>query len=246
MLLKVLLGLTVLAECVCVPVFLKYYWPDRCKKSFIFKTIGAALFVLCGFLCIKISGNNTPYASLMMWGLVLGFFGDIFLHSLQNKSWHFVVGFLSFLAGHIVYIVAFWKAISKDPVFTWYELVVTFVLLAVMLVIMLKMGIFKGKEVLLVAFAVYGFILFTMLTKALRYAVGVVAHGTNDNMLGIALTVGLGAVLFTVSDVILGFTIPMGKTTRLVRNINIGTYFAAQILLGISILFVFSPYPLYG
>ena len=98
----------------------------------------------------------------------------------------------------------------------------------------------------MVAFAVYGFILFTMLTKALRYAVGVVAHGTNDNMLGIALTVGLGAVLFTVSDVILGFTIPMGKTTRLVRNINIGTYFAAQILLGISILFVFSPYPLYG
>lgn len=242
MLLKILLGLVVLAECVCVPVFLKYYWPDRCKKSFIYKTIGAALFVLCGFLCVKISGNNTPYASLMMWGLVFGFFGDIFLHSLQNKSWHFVVGFLSFLVGHIVYIVAFWKAISKSPVFTWYELVATFVLLAVMLAVMLKMGIFKGKEVLLVAFGIYGFILFTMLTKALRYSIGEIAYGTNDNMLGIALTMGLGAVLFTVSDVILGFTIPMGKTTRLVRNINIGTYFAAQILLGISILFVFSPY----
>ncbi len=249
MLLKVLLGLTVLAECVCVPVFLKYYWPDRCKKSFIYKAIGAALFVLCGFLCVKVSGNNTPYASLMMWGLVFGFFGDVFLHSLQNKSWHFVLGFLSFLAGHIVYIVAFWKAIKTtypgSPVFTWYELVATVALLALMLTIMLKMDIFKGKEILLVAFAAYGFILFTMLTKGLRYAIGEIAYGTNDNMLAVFLTVGLGAVLFTVSDVILGFTIPMGKTTRLVRNINIGTYFAAQILFGISILFVFSAYPLY-
>ncbi len=246
MFLKVLLGLTVLAECVCVPVFLKYYWPDRCKKSFVYKTIGAALFVLCGFLCVKISGNNTPYASLMMWGLVFGFFGDIFLHSLQNKSWHFVVGFLSFLVGHIVYIVAFWKAISKDPFFTWYEILITVILLVVMIGIMLIKGIFKGKEILIAPFAVYGIILFTMLTKALRYAIGEIAYGTNDHMLGIALTVGLGAVLFTVSDIILGFTIPMGKTTRLVRNINIGTYFAAQILFGISILFVFSPYPLYG
>ncbi len=250
MFLKVLLGLTVLAECVCVPVFLKYYWPDRCKKSFIYKTIGAALFVLCGFLCVKISGNNTPYASLMMWGLVFGFFGDIFLHSLQNKSWHFVVGFLSFLVGHIVYIVAFWKAIKTtypgSHVFEWYELLITFVLLALMLTIMLKMDIFKGKKVLLIAFGAYGFVLFTMFTKGLRYAIGEIAYGTNDHMLGIALTVGLGAILFTVSDAILGFTIPMGKTTRKLRIINIGTYFAAQILLALSILVVYSAYPLYG
>ncbi|MBR6567094.1 MAG: lysoplasmalogenase [Clostridia bacterium] len=249
MLLKILLGLTVLAEIAAVPVFLKYYWPGRSKKSFIWKIISASLFVLCGFLCVKISGNNTPYASLMMWGLVLGFFGDVFLHSLQNKSWHFVVGFLSFLVGHIVYIVAFWKAIKTtypgSPVFTWYELLATFVLLAVMLAIMLKMKIFEGKKPLLIAFCAYGFILFTMLTKGLRYAVGEIAYGTNDNMIPILLTVGLGAVLFTVSDIILGFTIPMGETSRAVRCVNIGTYFVAQILFAISILFVFSAYPLY-
>lgn len=249
MLLKILLGLTVLAEIAAVPVFLKYYWPGRSKKSFMWKIISASLFVLCGFLCVKISGNNTPYASLMMWGLVLGFFGDIFLHSVQNKTWHFVVGFLSFLVGHIVYIVAFWKAIKTtypgSPFFTWYELLATFALLAVMLTIMLKMNIFKGKKPLVVAFGAYGFILFTMLTKGLRYAIGEIVYGTNDNMLPIFLTVGLGAVLFTVSDIILGFTIPMGKTTRAVRCVNIVTYFIAQILFGVSILFVFSAYPLY-
>ncbi len=249
MLLKILLGITVLAECVTVPVFLKYYWPDRCKQSFIYKVVSAALFVLCGVLCMKISGNNTPYATLMVVGLILGFFGDIFLHSLQNNTVHFVIGFLSFLAGHIVYIVAFWKAIKTtypgSHVFEWYELLATVVLLTIMLTIMLKMGIFKGKEVLLVAFAAYGFILFTMLTKGLRYAIGEFAYGTNDNMIAVFLTVGLGAVLFTVSDVILGFTIPMGKTSRKLRIINIGTYFAAQILLALSILVVKSAYPLY-
>lgn len=249
MLFKILLGLTVLAECVAVPVFLKYYWPGRSKQSFILKVISAALFVLCGFLCVEISGNNTPYASLMMWGLVFGFFGDVFLHSVQNKFWHFAVGFLSFLIGHIVYIVAFWKAIKTtypgSPVFTWYELLATFALIAVMLAIMLKMKIFEGKKPLLIAFVAYGFILFTMLTKGLRYAIGEIVYGTNDNMLPIFLTVGLGAVFFTVSDIILGFTIPMGKTTRVVRCINIVTYFIAQILFGVSILFVFSAYPLY-
>ncbi len=250
MFLKILLGIVVLAECVTVPVFLKYYWPDRCKQSFIYKIISAALFVLCGFLCVKISGNNTPYASLMMWGLVLGFFGDVFLHSLQNKSWHFVLGFLSFLAGHIVYIVAFWKAIKTtypgSHVFEWYEILITVALLAVMLFIMVKAGIFRGKEALIAPFAIYGVILFTMLTKGLRYAVGEIAYGTNDNMLAVFLTVGLGAVLFTVSDVILGFTIPMGKTSRKLRIINIGTYFAAQILFALSILVVYSAYPLYS
>lgn len=250
MFLKVLLGITILAEFVTVPVFLKYYWPDRCKQSFIFKTVSAVLFVLCGFLCVKISGNNTPYASLIMAGLVLGLIGDIFLHSLQNKSWHFALGFISFLVGHIVYIVAFWKAIKTtypgSHVFEWYELLITAVLLAIMLTIMLKMDIFKGKKALIAPFAAYGFILFTMLTKGLRYSIGEIAYGTNDHMVAVFLTVGLGAILFTLSDVILGFTIPMGKTTRTVRIVNIGTYFAAQILLAVSILYVFSAYPLYG
>lgn len=249
MFLKVLLALAVAAEFITVPVFLKHYWPDRCKQSFIFKVISAALFVLCGFLCVKISGNNTPYANLIMIGLFLGFLGDIFLHSLSDNKIHFVIGFLSFLAGHVVYIVAFWKAVQStypgSHVYEWYELLLIVASLAIVLGIFLKIKIFKGKEMLIGPFIIYGAILFSMLYKALRYAIGEIAYGTNDHMFAVFVTVGIGGILFTASDVILGYTIPKGSTTRTLRIINIGTYFAAQILLALSILFVRSNYPLY-
>lgn len=249
MFLKILLALVVIAECVSVPFFLKYYWPDRCKQSFILKVVSAALFVLCGFLSMQISGNSTPYAKLIMIGLVLGFFGDVFLHSLSDNKIHFVIGFLSFFAGHFFYIAAFWKAIQKtwpgSHFIEWYELLVTVVFLGGLLAVFIKKGIFKGKSVLLVAFTVYGLVLTTMMTKAFRYAIGEIAYGTNDNMFAVFVCVAIGSLLFSISDAILGYTIPFGSTTRTLRIINIGTYFTAQILIALSILFVRSAYPLY-
>lgn len=245
MLLKILLGLTIIAECVSVPVFLKFYWPGRSKKSFTMKVVSAALFVLCGFLCVKISGNGTPYATLMMWGLFLGFLGDIFLHSLSDNKIHFAVGFLAFLAGHIVYIAAFGKAIANTypdaPFFAWYEIVLTVVSVIAFLGVFIKIGVFEGKTFFIGPFFAYGLILFSMLYKGLRYSIGEIAYGTNDHMFAVFMTVGFAGILFTASDIILGYTIPKGETSRMTRIVNIGTYFVAQILLALSILFVRSP-----
>ncbi len=249
MFLKILLALVVVAECVSVPLFLKYYWPDRCKQSFILKTVSAGLFVLCGYLSMQISGNNTPYAKLILIGLVLGFFGDVFLHSLSDNKIHFAIGFLSFFAGHFFYIAAFWKAIQKtypDASFvTWYEALITVLFLGSLIAAFIKMGIFKGKEALLAVFIIYGLVLSTMMTKSIRYAIGEIAYGTNDNMFAVFLCVAVGGVLFSISDAILGYTIPVGTTSRALRIVNIGTYFTAQILIALSILFVRSAYPLY-
>ncbi len=249
MFLKVLLALVVVAECAAVPLFLKYYWPDRCKQSFILKIVSAALFVLCGYLSVQISGNNTPYAKLIMIGLVLGFFGDVFLHSLSDNKIHFVIGFLSFFAGHFFYIAAFWKAIQKtypgSHFIEWYELLATVLLIGGLLASFIKRGIFKGKGILLVVFTVYGLVLATMMTKSFRYAIGEIAYGTNDHMFAVFVCVAIGGLLFCISDTILGYTIPMGKITRALRIVNIGTYFTAQILIALSILFVRSAYPLY-
>lgn len=249
MFLKVLLGLVILAECVCVPLFLKYYWPDRCKQSFILKVVSAALFVICGVLCVQISGNNTPYANLIIIGLILGFFGDVFLHSLSSNKLHFVIGFLSFFAGHFFYIAAYWKAIRTTypaaNFFAWQELLVTVVFLGALLTAFVMKGVFKGKTPLLVVFTVYGFVLATMMTKSFRYAIGEIAYGTNDHMVAVFFTVAIGGLLFSISDAILGYTIPAGTTSRALRIVNIGTYFTAQILIALSILFVRSAYPLY-
>ncbi len=247
MFLKVLLALVVLAEFVTVPLFLKYYWPDRCKQSFILKTVSAGLFVLCGYLSMVISGNNTPYAKLILIGLVLGFFGDVFLHSLSNNKLHFVIGFLSFFAGHFFYIAAYWKAIAnswpESNFFEWYELLITVVFLGGLLTAFTLKGVFKGKIPLLVVFTVYGFILATMMTKSFRYAIGEIIAGTNENTVAVFVTVAIGGLLFSISDAILGYTIPAGTTSRALRIVNIGTYFTAQILIALSILFVRSAVP---
>lgn len=248
MFLKILLALAIAAEFVTVPMFLKYYWPRKCKQSLAFKMISATLFVLIGFLALKISGNATPYATYIMWGLVLGWVGDLFLHSLSDSKVHFVIGFLSFLAGHVVYIAGFQKAIEKtypsSPAIAWYEVLATVLLVGILISVFIIRKYIKHK-ILYVAFGVYGVILSTMLVKTFRYAIGEWAYGTNDHVFGIFVTMVLGAVLFTVSDLLLGFIIAKGETKRIGRIINIVTYFAAQVLIGCSIFFIRASIPLY-
>ncbi len=244
--LKVLLALVIVAEFFTVPMFLRHYWPKKCKQSLMFKMISATLFVLCGFLAVKISGNNTPYATMMIWGLVLGWVGDLFLHSLSDNKLHFVIGFLAFLAGHVFYIIAFQDAVKINypaaKALEWFEILFVLALVGIFFAIFIVKKTFREQPIFYVAFPIYGVILGTMLVKALRYVIGEIAYGTNDHMIVTTVTVGLGAILFTVSDILLGFILPKKNPKRIGRIINIVTYFAAQILLGCSILVVFSRY----
>ena len=245
---KVLFALTILLEFITVPIFLRYYWPTKCKQSMLFKMISATLFVLCGVFAMKISGNNTPYATLMLWGLVFGWFGDLFLHWLKNVMPIFVLGVVAFLTGHIFYVIAFQKAIEKtypgSATFEWYE--VLFVAVSVILVTILTVikGFYKDRAGMTAGSSVYGVLLLTMLAKTARYAIGEWAYGTNDNVVAVFITVLGGGIFFAVSDILLGYILMFKDEKRSLRIINIVTYFIAQILLASSILFVRSPYPL--
>jgi hypothetical protein len=73
------------------------------------------------------------------------------------------------------------------------------------------------------------------------FVIDVIAFGVDDNMFMIALTVGLGAILFFLSDASLGIILVDDKPVkRGMRIFNITTYYAAQVLLAASIFFVFS------
>lgn len=245
---KVLFALTILLEFITVPIFLRYYWPTKCKQSMLFKMISATLFVLCGVFAMKISGNNTPYATLMLWGLVFGWFGDLFLHWLKNVMPIFVLGVVAFLTGHIFYVIAFQKAIEKtypgSATFEWYE--VLFVAVSVILVTILAVikGFYKDRAGMTAGLTVYGVLLLAMFAKTARYAIGEWAYGTNDNVVAVFITVLGGGIFFAVSDILLGYILMFKDEKRSLRIINIVTYFIAQILLASSILFVRSPYPL--
>lgn len=242
---EILFIIAVIAELALVPLFLKYYWPDRCKKSFITKTVCSLLFVLCGIFAVKAMGNNTLFADYIVWGLVFGMAGDLLLHSLTENKLPFIIGVVAFLIGHIFYIMAFQRAIYttglNPSAFTWYEAVAILAILALALIYAFKTNVFKRKGAMAYGLLVYGIVLAMMLVKGLRYAIGEIVYGTNDHMFMVSLTVGLGAVLFFISDLSLGVILSDDKPAkRGMRIFNIGTYYTAQLLLAASIFFVSS------
>ncbi|MDD6145983.1 MAG: lysoplasmalogenase [Oscillospiraceae bacterium] len=241
---KVLFIIAAALELITVPVFLKYYWPDRCKKSLIMKMVSSVLFVLAGYFAIKASGNSSGYADMIFWGLVFGCIGDFFLHSLKGKIVDFAIGLVAFLAGHVFYILAFIKATKTSyparGTFAWYEILVVLLGVAGMIAFSAAKGLFKTKGPIMAGVTVYTAVLLTMLVKALRYAIGEIAYGTNDHMVMVFITVAVGALLFFMSDTSLGLILGTDKKTRGLRIFNILTYYSAQILLAASIFFVSS------
>ncbi len=249
MIYNILFALTIVLEFITVPIFLKYYWPEKCVKSMTFKMISATLFVLCGIFAIKISGNNTPYADLIMWGLAFGWLGDLLLHWLKNKIVIYVLGVVAFLTGHIFYLIALQKAIETTypaaRIFEWYEILfVTVVIIGVTILAVIK-GFYKDRAAMTAGLTAYGVLLLAMLAKTARYAIGEWAYGTNDNMVAVFITVLGGGFFFAVSDILLGYILMFKDKKRILRIINIVTYFIAQILLASSILVVRSAYPFY-
>lgn len=247
---SILYILTIVLECVTVPMFLKHYWPQKCKQSMLFKMISATLFVLCGVAAMKIADNNTPYATMIIWGLVFGWFGDLFLHWLSNKIAIYAVGVVAFLTGHIFYLIALQKAIiTRYPgsnTFEWYEIVFVAVVIIAVTILAVFKGFYKDRAGMTAGLTAYGVLLLAMFAKCARYAIGEWAYGTNDNMVAVFITVLGGGFLFAVSDILLGYILFFKDKKRIWRVINIVTYFIAQILLASSILVVRSSYPLYN
>ncbi len=238
---KALFFMTIILEVVFVPIFLKYYWPEKCKESMIFKIISSTMFVLCGYFAIKLDGS-TNYDKMILWGLIFGWLGDVLLHALTKNMIPFVLGVVAFLTGHVFYIIGIQQAIDSDfpgqKTFEWYEFiaVIAIVLLVVLCTNIKKL--FKKNVPMAAGLVFYGIFLALMLVKALRYVISVIAYGVDDNMVMIAVTVGVGAILFALSDISLGIILSGEKVKRSMRIFNIVTYYAAQILIACSVFFV--------
>ena len=189
-LILVMIGL----EMICVPLFLYFYWPKRTWKSFTMKTVSSIIFILCGIfsaqLCyalnneflhgaefefFKFTGDAMDYPRYIILGLIFGMLGDVILHKIVGNNWSFIIGMLFFLGGHIFYIKAFDIA-KGDMVYDKAETVgkiivgVGIVFVIVILAISIITKKIKGREAVLAAAAVYGVVLFTMVSKAVTAA----------------------------------------------------------------------------
>ncbi len=208
-------------------------------KSLAAKMVCATLFLAVALLSVKISGNTSDFANTMMLGVIFGWIGDFFLHS-ERQSF-FVIGFLSFMAGHIAYITAYVRALNTFDGYNQFNLIEVGILTALLIISVYVFKKYKfefSMKILKLGVMVYTTILCVMLLKAISLGVNFALSGGENGILA-ALVLSFGALFFLLSDGTIGVLMFGGqKKNRPLKIFNIVTYFAGQMLLASSILFI--------
>lgn len=158
---------------------------------------------------------ESGYGRVIFAGLVLGALGDVFL--LGRARGFFVAGLVSFLLGHVAYVVAF-ASLGVDTV---WALITTVVMTVIM--VLIARWVFPHATEMRGPIAAY------MLVIGLMCVAAVGAAGK-----GAPWMVPVGALLFTASDigVVRDRFVSRGFENR---AIGLPLYYAAQLLIGWSI-----------
>lgn len=218
-------GITALAAI----VFIYKCYTGTPMEKLIAKGIASTLFLVTAILALltPTSGSNIPgYGSLLLLGLFFGFVGDVLLEMQgvrpdKQKS-YFIAGLLSFLLGHIFYIILLAKFTSVG----WLHFGATS---AVFALIMIMKALTKS-ELGKMALPVMAYSLVISLMLGFAIAVSVLVSGQ------LSLIILVAAVMFFISDVLLAYINFGPKTVKVLRACNLSFYYAAQITLALSLL----------
>jgi uncharacterized membrane protein YhhN len=177
-------------------------------------------FASLGFIvaAIGFGALESRYGNIILIGLILGAIGDVCL--LGQAKQYFIAGLVSFLLGHVAYVVAF----SSLPISVPPALMAAAVMTAVMA--MIARWVFPHAPDMRVPIGIY------MLVIA---AMCVVAIGAGAA--GAPWMIPVGAVMFTASDIAVvrdRFVAP-GFVNRLW---GLPLYYAAQLIIAWSIMVV--------
>lgn len=241
MALKVLFCLCLVVELFCVPWYLKALWPEKCRKSLILKMVCSTMFVSVCVLSMFIADNFSRYALTMLVGFVFGWVGDYFLHAKPSNA-YFVTGFISFLIGHIIYIVAFVKATPViAPGYEQFNGVEIAVIIGIVTLLMVAAEVVKVKfspSVVKVGVIIYLLAINSMVVRAAVLGYSYYKTGAEFGIVALLL-LGIGATAFLLSDITLGIIIFGGRKKNYpIKIFNIITYFWGQVMLASSILFI--------
>lgn len=241
MALKVLFCLCLVVELFCVPWYLKALWPEKCRKSLILKMVCSTMFVSVCVLSMFIADNFSRYALTMLVGFVFGWIGDYFLHAKPSNA-YFVTGFISFLIGHIIYIVAFVKATPViAPDYKLFNGVEIAVIIGIVTLLMAAAEVVKVKfspSVVKVGVIIYLLAINSMVVRAAVLGYSYYKTGAEFGIFALLL-LGIGATAFLLSDITLGIIIFGGRKKNYpIKIFNIITYFWGQVMLASSILFI--------
>jgi len=200
------------------------------KLYLIFKPLTMIFVIMICIFSFFSKGSDTRFSSIILIGLLLSIVGDIALmFRLPDKSNKimkvlFLIGLCFFFFAHISYIIAF-------SIFNgFFTQDITVGIVAIILVIML-FAVYTSKgdmsKSLRIPTFMYMSILGFMLTKALSTSLGSYFSDLQ------ATIIVIGAVMFTMSDIILGFRTYVNNSIML-RIILLALYFPAQLMFALS------------
>ena len=230
--------------CAVGAVFLVWYIREKIKarslKAVFVKSVVSVLFLavgLCGWFQSSRSGSLHPTGIFVLLGLLFGLLGDIwldlkFVYPQQDDPFTYV-GMGVFGVGHILYILGLLWRFYPDgkPLYAIVPIVLAAIASAVNLLLEKPMRLRYGKMKPIV-FS-YGVLLFSALALSGSLAL---SRGWNEPTLNLFFA---GMILFAVSDVILSGTYwGEGKDRPVDLALNYLTYYPAQYLIALSLLFL--------
>lgn len=209
----------------------------RVKRGGIAALYAKAVASLC-FIATAIAATNENrlflnFGSLMIFGLVFGLLGDVWLDLkwiyLQDKDSYLYSGFIFFLLGHVCFVTAAFMVgpYTVPSVIAAAAAALVIALIALLLEKPLKMHYGKFKWIVFL----YSFALALTMTMAITLAVV-----TDFERIWVVMSVG--GILFLLSDLVLsGMYFGEGKNTSFNVILNHTLYYAAQFIMAATVLF---------
>lgn len=207
-------------------VFIVAEAKKKMKLSVVLKGLASLMFVIIGLILYAV--HPTAPGKLILFGLIFGMFGDIFLQLRnvvpQNKSnLVFAVGILFFLIGHGFYIA---MMAGMNP-----SLDVTAICFGVTFALFVPF-IMKRVTPPSQGLKYFGYVYLAIVIAMFSFALGVLVNnpGSTHGLLFV-----LGAALFMVSDFIMIYNSFGPKPTQTLRTTNLLTYYFGQLLIAFCI-----------
>ena len=208
-------------------LFIKVEHEEKYLQADLLKGSASLMFVIIGYTAWMTVNN--PFNRLFFIGLLFGLIGDVLLNLrfVFTKSGQkiFLTGIIAFLIGHIIYLLA----LIPQARYAWiWRCIVAGAAAAGILLAY----IFRTMDVK-PAFKVFGVFYLGAVFIMTAIALGIAFHIPNRR----SLVYAAGAVLFTLSDVVLIFNTFSGTTRFSLRITNLTLYYIGQMMIAWSLFY---------
>jgi len=203
------------------------------EKALLLKVIASISFIalgIVGYLC----ADGPKITTLVILGQVFGLCGDAFLDMRyvynQHEKMHTLAGFVAFLACHVCFFIFMLVEYGFSKLGIIIAVVFMILILLGLVLLQKPMKMELGAYKTIVAIYVGGF------AFVFGYSLG---QNIQIGFRNERLVFFIGYVLFALSDIVLSqMYFVEGKNTKAAIVINHGLYYAAQILIASSMIFI--------